>query len=99
MMDHQIGLTLKDLGIGIPDLDNIVARLGTDREAINNILAVLGHIFDHCSNGIAHKGAAGLALQNAETVGPAIDIVVILPERGDIVAHQEEHSIAQGVRF
>ena len=99
MMDHQIRLTLKDLGIGIPDLDDIVACLGTDREAINNILAVLGHIFDHCSNGIAYKSSAGLALQDSETIGPAIDIVVILPERGDIIAHQEEHSITQVVNF
>ena len=99
MMNHQIRLTLKDLGIGVPDLDDIVARLGTDREAIDDILTVLGDIFDHCSNGIAHKGAAGLALQDAETVGTAIDIVVIFPERGDIVAHQEEHSVAQGVCF
>ena len=64
-----------------------MTRLGTDREAINDILSVLGDIFDHCSNGISHKGATGLALENTETVGAAIDIVVILPERGNIVAH------------
>ena len=56
MMDQEIGLALKGLGIGIPDLHNIMARLGTDREAIDRILAILGHIFDHCSDGIAHKG-------------------------------------------
>ena len=99
MMDHQIRLALEGLGISIPDLDDIVARLGTDREAIDDILAVLGDIFDHRCNGVAHKGCTGLALENAETVGPAIDIIVILPERRDIVAHQEEHSVAQGVRF
>lgn len=62
MMDHQIGLALEDLRVGVPDLDNIMARLGTDREAIDDILAVLGDIFDHCSNGVAYKGGAGLAL-------------------------------------
>ena len=99
MMDHQIRFALEGLGISIPDLDDIVARLGTEREAIDDIPAVLGDIFDHRGNGIAHKGCTGLALENAERVGPAIDIVVILPERGNIVTHQEEHSVAQGVRF
>ena len=98
-MDHQIGLAFKGLGIGIPDLDNIMARLGTNREAIDNILTVLGDVFNHRRNSVAHKGGAGLTLENAERVGPAINIVVIFPERGDIVAHQEEHSVAQGVCF
>ena len=99
MMDQEIRLALEGLGVSIPDLHNIVARLGTDREAVNCVLAILGDIFDHCSNGISHEGCAGLALQDAETVGTAIDIIVILPERGDIIAHKEEHSIAQGVNF
>ena len=87
MMGDKIRLTLEGFGICIPDLNDVVACLGTDREAIDNILTVLGDVFNHCCNGVAHKGGAGLAFQNAETVSAAIDIVVILPERGDIVAH------------
>ena len=99
MMGDKIRLTLEGLRISIPDLNDVMTRFGTNREAINGVSAIFSNIFDHRCNSVAHKGGASLTLENAETVGPAIDIVVILPERRDIVAHQEEHSVAQGVRF
>ena len=96
MMGYQVRLALECLGIGIPDLDDVVTCFRTDRESVDDIPAVLGNLFEHCGKSIADKGGAGLVLKNTEGVGPAIDIIVVFPEGGNIIAHKEEHSVTQG---
>ena len=38
-------------------------------------------------------------LRNAEAVGTAIDIVAVLPEGRDRIAHQEEHAFTQRIEL
>ena len=96
-MNDEIGIGLEGLGIRVPDLDDIMGLLGADGDAIDDIAPILCHLLDHGGHRIAFKDCAGLGFENADTVASAIDIVAVLPEGRNAVAHQEEHSIAQRV--
>ena len=97
MMNDEIGIALEGLGIGVPDLDDIMGLLRADGDAIDDIAPILCHLLNHGRNSIALKDGAGLRLENANAVASAIDIVTVLPEGRNAIAHQEEHSIAQRV--
>ena len=99
MMTHQVCLSVMGSCVGVPDLDNIVGSLRTDRESVDLIGIVLDDLLEHGGNGVAHKGGACLGLENAEGIRPAIDVVTVLPERRNIAAHEEEHAITQRVHL
>ena len=93
MVNNEIRVALECHPIRVPDLDDIVGSFRTDREAIDDVLTILGKIADHCGNSIAHKAGACSGLENADGVGSAIDILAVLPERRDAVSHEEEHAV------
>ena len=94
-MAHQVCFSIMSSCVYIPDLDNVVCFLGTDREPIDDIRVILDDFLEHGGDGVAYKGQAGLGLENAETICTAIDIVTVLPEGWYIAAHEEEHAVAQ----
>ena len=93
MVNDKVRVALECHPIRVPDLDDIVSGFRTDREPVDDVLAVLGKVADHCGNGIAHKAGAGSCLEDADGVGSAIDILTVLPERGDAISHEEEHAV------
>lgn len=93
MVNNEIRVALECHPIRVPDLDDIVSGFRTDREAIDDVLAILGKIADHCGDGIAHKAGACSGLEDADRVGSTIDILAVLPERGNAVSHEEEHAV------
>jgi len=99
MVAYQVCLSVMRSCVRVPDLDNIVGSLGTDRESIDLIGIVLNDLLEHGGDGVAHEGRARLGLEDAKGIRAAIDIVTVLPERRNIAAHKEEHAVTQRVHL
>ena len=91
-VDANVGILVESTGIGVPDLQNVEALLGTDADAYNRILFLRGCEGEDGGRHIADEGLVGGFFRDFDTVGTAANVGTIFPERWKGVLHEEEHT-------
>ena len=92
-------------GIRVPELDDVVRDfspvilLGTDRQAVDDVLCVCHTAIEHRRNTVFHKDMTGVVFHHGDTIGTAIDVGAVFPQGRDCAPHEEEHTIGQGMFF
>jgi len=91
IQNGQAARLIKLRSILIPQLNDVEALLGADRDALNGVFLDRCDAH-HTTDRVPVKNINRVILSDADTVTAALDILEILPEGRNCSAHPEKHS-------